>query len=131
MVEPTSSINVATLPRGFQFPSIDFQVSAADCRRYGKAVEAAGEGPALALAAFALRRLLTAIELPAGSLHASQDVEFLAPASLEAPLTMRARLAQRSERAGMVAAVIEFDVEDAGGLLLRGRSTVLVPQAGE
>jgi len=127
MVE-SSRASVSSFPRGFQFPTFDFRISPEDARRYAEAVESqAPDLPPLAVAAFALRRLLETMELPPGSLHASQDVEFIRTATTDRPLTVRALVAQRSERAGFVAAVIEFTVDDGEGPLLKGRSTVLAP----
>ncbi len=123
-----SRISVAQLPRGFQFPARSFHLSDTDVERYRAAVETEGRGmPAMAVAAFALRRLLESMDLPAGSLHASQDVEFLALAQPGQDLGLRAEIVQRSERAGFVAAVIEFVVTDPAGPVLKGRSTVLAP----
>lgn len=120
--------SVSSLPRGFQFPLFDFRISAEDARRYAEAVESEAPAlPPLAVAAFALRRLLETMELPPGSLHASQDVEFMGAVGAGAPLEMRAEVVQRSERAGFVAAVIEFIVADGSRTVLRGRSTVLAP----
>jgi hypothetical protein len=59
-----------------------------------------GLAPPLAVAAIALGALLEQIELPAGSLHASQEVEALGGVPLDASLTLRGHVAQRSERAG-------------------------------
>ncbi len=124
----TSRTRVSDLPRGFQFPPSSFDIPAADGARYSRAVEDGGKGvPPLAAAAFALRRLLESMELPAGSLHAAQEVEFLGRLEAGATLELRAEVAQRSERAGFAAVVIEFTLEGSGGPVLRGRSTVMAP----
>ena len=84
--------------------------------------------PPLAVAALALGALLEQIELPAGSLHTSQEVEARAGVPRDATLSLRGRIAQRSERAGMVISVLEFEVapEGADGPALTGRTTVMM-----
>jgi hypothetical protein len=88
-----------------------------------------GSAPPLAVAALALGALLEQIELPAGSLHTSQEVEARAGVPLGATLTLRGRIAQRSERAGMVISVLEFEVapEGAAEAAVTGRTTLMRP----
>jgi hypothetical protein len=134
-----SRTNIALLPRGHEFSQATFEVSAANVAAYLTAVQdesgVYGEAvPPLAVAAAALRALLEQLELPAGTLHTAQEVECLAAVPAGAGLTMAGRLAQRSERGGFVASVIEFEVTLEGSRaepVLRGRATVMAPQAEE
>jgi len=134
-----SRTNVAALRRGYRFPAATFRISAESVGRYLDAVQdrsaARGEAaPPLAIAALALRALLERLELPAGSLHAAQEVECRAAAPVGAELTMRGEVTQRSERGGFVASVIEFEVAPAdsrGEPVLVGRTTVMAPRPAE
>jgi N-terminal half of MaoC dehydratase len=132
--------NVADLPRGHEFSATRFRLGADDVRRYLEAVEdrsnAYGHGPEgpawvppLAVAALALRAVLEQVELPAGALHAGQEVEFRRPVPVGASLRLQARVAQRSEMRGAVVSVIEFDVRQDGSTApaVVGRATVIVP----
>lgn len=138
MTGPSRS-NIALLPRGHEFSPSTFAVSAGDVSTYLAAVQdesgVYGEAvPPLAVAAAALRALLEHLELPAGTLHTAQEVECLAAVPAGASLTMAGRVAQRSERGGFVASVIEFEVAPEGsrtGPALAGRATVMAPHAGE
>ena len=123
------------LPKGHEFPVTTFTLSREDVVRYLDAVEDAnavyldrGLAPPLAVAAKALGSLLDVIELPAGTLHTGQEVDIHAGIPLDATLSLAGRIAQRSERAGMVISIIEFDVtpDGASSPSLSGRSTVLV-----
>lgn len=123
------------LPKGHEFPVTAFTLSREDVVRYLDAVEDTnavylerGYAPPLAVAARALGSLLDVIELPAGTLHTGQEVDVHAGIPLDATLSLAGRIAQRSERAGMVIAIIEFDVTPNGSPApaLGGRSTVLV-----
>jgi hypothetical protein len=91
-----------------------------------------GCAPPLAVAALALGALLEQIELPAGSLHASQEVEARAVVPLDTTLSLRGRIAQRSDRAGMVISVLEFAVTPAGTAeaAVTGRTTVMMQAGG-
>jgi hypothetical protein len=138
---PANLPSVADLPRGYELPAARFRLDADDVRRYLEAVEdrsnAYGQGPEgsawvppLAVAALALRAVLQQVELPAGALHASQDVEFRRPVPPGVALRSRARVAQRSEMRGAVVSVIEFEVEEEGtpGAAVVGRATVVAPR---
>lgn len=135
----SSRANIAALPRGHRFPAATFRISPEGVGRYLDAVQdrsaAYGDAaPPLAIAALALRALLERLELPAGSLHAAQEVECRAAVPLDAELTMRGEVAQRSERGGFVASVIEFEVAPADSLgepVLVGRTTVMAPRPAE
>ena len=52
---------------------------------------------------------------------------------MSAKLTLSGRVAQRSERAGMIIAVLQFDVTTSDGAepALTGRTTVMMPQEAE
>jgi hypothetical protein len=138
---PAHLPSVADLPRGYELPAARFRLDADDVRRYLEAVEdrsnAYGQGPEgpawvppLAVAAFALRAVLQQVELPAGALHASQEVEFRRPVPAGVALRSRARVAQRSEMRGAVVSVIEFEVEEesSAGAAVVGRATVVAPR---
>ena len=141
VLTPANLPNAADLPRGHELPAAHFRLGADDVRRYLEAVEdrsnAYGQGPEgpawlppLAVAALALRAILEQVELPAGALHAGQEVEFRHPVPVGADLRARARVAQRSEMRGAVISVIEFDVAEEGSATLAvvGRATVIAPR---
>jgi hypothetical protein len=138
---PANLPNVADLPRGHELPAAHFRLGADDVRRYLEAVEdrscAYGQGPdgpvwvpPLAVVALALCAILEQVELPAGALHAGQEVEFRRPVPVGVSLRSRARVAQRSEMRGAVVSVIEFDVRGDGSATpaVVGRTTVMVPR---
>jgi hypothetical protein len=135
---PANLPNLADLPRGHELPAVCFRLGADDVRRYLDAVEDCSdaygrgpEGPAwvppLAVAALALRAILEQVELPAGTLHAGQEVEFRRPVAVGSSLHARARVAQRSEMRGAVISVVEFDVAEEGSAAsaVVGRATVI------
>ena len=130
---------LSELPKGYEFQATGLQITAADILAYVGAVQDAnsvyqdrGLAPPLAVAAHALGALLQMIELPPGTLHTSQQVESAAGVPLGASLTLSGRIAQRSERAGLIISVIEFEVTVAHALAekmpaLTGKTTVMAP----
>ena len=132
---PTRTL-LPDLPKGHRFSDISFQLTAQDIARYLDAVEDPNGlylerelAPPLAVAARALGALLDFVELPAGALHTGQEVTSHAGVPIGATLTLVGTIAQRSERAGLIVSIIEFEVTPAGapGPALTGRTTLMAP----
>ncbi len=129
---------LSDLPKGHEFPATELQITAEDVSAYLDAVQDAnsvyrdcGFAPPLAVAARALGALLDLIELPPGTLHTGQQIESAAGVPLGAPLTLSARLTQRSERAGLIIFAIEYAVTVAPATAytmpaLTGKTTMMV-----
>ena len=127
---------LSDLPKGHEFPTTGLQITAKHALTYLDAVQDAnrvyqdrGFAPPLAVAALALGALLDLMELPPGALHTGQQFESAAGVPLGASLTMSGRIAQRSERAGLIVSAIEFEVTVAGAdaPALTGKTTVMTP----
>jgi hypothetical protein len=126
--------SISAFPRGHEFapatftltrPQVDAYLSAVgDTTPYRDAV------PPLAAVALGLAALQEHIALPEGSLHTGQEVEHTAAVSIDAPLTLTARIAQRSERQGMVISALDFEIAAAGAVAIRARSTIMAPGTG-
>ncbi len=125
------------LSAGQTFDTITFQVTADQVRAYRNAVgdtlslyDDDGVLPPLAVAALALGALLERVKLPDGSLHASESLETRAAVRPDSTVECRARLAQRSQRAGWVVSVLETELRSEGRTAIIARATVLSPEAG-
>lgn len=134
MAAPARTVLTA-LPQGHEFAAAGFTLTRERVEQYLAAVEddqpvylERGVCPSLAVAALALGSILETVELPAGTLHTSQEIEQRTAVAIATPLTLRARLARRSGRAGLAICVIEFDVtaEGAAEPALSGKATVMV-----
>ncbi|MBI5288277.1 MAG: MaoC family dehydratase N-terminal domain-containing protein [Chloroflexi bacterium] len=131
--------SITAFPRGHEFSPATFTLTAAEVAAYLDAVgdenDYGDTVPPLAAAALGLEALQGEIALPEGSLHTGQEVEHARTLQVGERLTMRGRVAQRSERQGYVICVIEFEiVADAGldrtgeaGVAVRARSTIVAP----
>ena len=135
MPAPTPAL-LSHLPKGHRFSDTSFQLTEEDVSRYLDATEDANTlylerhlAPPLAVAARALGALLETVELSAGTLHTGQEVRVQRGVPIDAMLTLTGRIAQRSERAGLIISIIEFEVTEAGSdsPALVGRTTVMGP----
>ena len=139
MAVPSRTL-LSELPTGFEFSPPSFDLTREYLDAYASATRdtstvyaEAGLAPPLAVASRALGALLSVVELPPGSLHTGQEIEMRAGVPPSAKLTLSGRVAQRSERGGMIIAVLQFDVtvNDGAEPALTGRTTVMMPQEGQ
>jgi acyl dehydratase len=133
-------MDVASLEKGHCFPPVSFVLEEAAVSGYLQAVgdtvlpalrrvEGQAWAPPMAAAALALRRLIEAMGLPPGAIHASQEFEFRRPVDVGERLNTRAWLAHRSQRSGWLALAVELEaLDEAGQVVLAGRAGVLIPQ---
>lgn len=131
---------LSDLPKGHEFFPPPFDLTREYVDAYlsatndtSSAYDDAGLAPPLAVATRALGALLSVIELPPGSLHTGQEIEMRAGVPMSAKLTLSGKIAQRSERAGMIISVLQFDVtvNDGAEPALTGRTTVMMLQEGQ
>lgn len=124
------------LAKGHEFPPTSFELAEQDASAYLEAVDDSNPvyldrrlAPPLAVAARGLGALLEVTELPAGTLHTGQEMEAHQGVPFGARLTLSGRIAQRSERAGLIISVIEFEVTLPGSdaAAVTGRTTVMTP----
>jgi hypothetical protein len=128
------SATLAALPRGHEFPSASFTLSAEWVDAY---IDAVGDGairdagpglvPPMAVAALSIRALIEASPLPPGALHAGQELAFHRAAKIGEELTVAARIVSRGERAGWVLLSIDLSVLSGGEPIMTGRATVTFP----
>jgi acyl dehydratase len=130
---------IEALEKGHQFSATFFVLDEEAVARYVEAVEdealprlAQAEGkawvPPMAVAALALRSLMEEMTLPAGSIHASQELEFVRAVEAGERITCRAWLSHRSQRSGWWVLAVEMEsADESGQAVLAGRLTVMVP----
>jgi acyl dehydratase len=131
---------IETLEKGHEFSVASFVLDEEVVARYLEAVEdealprlAEAERkawvPPMAVAALALRSLMEEMALPVGSIHASQELEFVRTVDAGERITCRARLSHRSQRGGWWVLAVEMEgADESGRPVLAGRSTVMVPE---
>ncbi len=129
---------LSDLPKGHRFHLATFILTAEDVIRYLDAVEDSntlylerGLAPPPCVAASALGGLLELLELPPGTLHTGQEIAVQGGVPIGVSLTLTGRIAQRSERGGLVITALDFELTPQGANrpVLKGRTTVLVSGA--
>lgn len=85
--------------------------------------------PPMAVAALMLRGVVNDLELPGGTLHTGQELEFAGTVRAGDELECTATVAQSSVRGGRRFVVFRLAVENGGGeTVLTGTSTLMVPE---
>jgi acyl dehydratase len=126
------AVTLTDLPAGHEFEALSIVLDAARSRAYCEATddtlplyEEQDAVPPLAVAAFALGALLERVGLPPGTLHANEFVRVHQPVPAGSTVECRARVAQRSLRAGRVFIVLESEIRLEGVAAVTTRATVL------
>jgi acyl dehydratase len=132
------SDSLSTLVRGHEYPTVAFRLDRPEIEAYLDAVGdrvSATTGqeedvPPLAAAAFALRALLGVFHLPEGSVHGSEEVEFVRPPRIGEELRCESRVASASDRQGFRFSTVEQRLVDASGqVVLTARALLMSPLA--
>jgi acyl dehydratase len=125
---------LATLPKGYEFPTTKFTLTRGWVDAYADAVGdttirsvSADAVPPMAIAALSIRALIEASPLPPGTLHAGQEFSFHRPVSVGDELSVGARVASRGERAGWVLMSVDLEVSASGEQVMKGRGTLTFP----
>ena len=85
--------------------------------------------PPMAIAARALSAVINALQIPGGTIHAGQELEFGKAMPVGATLACNATLAQNSTRRGWRFLVVNLTAADDGGnTVMSGKSTIMLPE---
>ena len=103
MIQP--KIEYDKLTTGYEFAPASFKLDREMVTAYLKATEdktglykESRIIPPMAIAALAMAALLTGLSLPPGTIHVSQELEFIDIANIGEPLTSYARVSRKVER---------------------------------
>ena len=84
--------------------------------------------PPMAIAALSLRGVVNDLEIPGGTLHAGQELEFNRAVPTGEKLDCRATLVQNSVRGDWRFMIVQLQVEDsAGHRVMGGKSAIMLP----
>lgn len=120
------------LTNGHEFPPVNYVLDADTVAAYAEAVGSAKRRhvPPLAVAARAIASLGGLVELPAGTIHASQEFEFYRLVPVGSRVTCIARVVRKLSRGGVRLLTLEMSVSDESGApVQQGRSTIVLPEA--
>jgi acyl dehydratase len=140
------TVSYDELKTGEEFPQITYTITPRMVAAYLRAVgESSGlffsaEGiesgsldvpalvPPTAVAALAMKGLMSLVTLPPGSVHLSQELRFLKPALINDSVICRVSVGKKQERGGL--RLVAFDVtvlSQDGSSVIEGKTLVNVP----
>ena len=130
-------IDYSKLEAGQQLSSQPLHLDAKAVADYVAAVNdtsspAAADGaplvPPMAIAALALSAVINALQIPGGTIHASQELGFGAAVPVGAAIDCTATVAQNSVRRNWRFLVVNMEATSEGGsVVMEGKSTIMLP----
>ena len=129
-------MNIDQLAVGYEFPQASYEVNTSVVAKYLEAVGRRDEQslaadsfvPPLAIAAYAMTALTKTLILPPGSIHVSQDFEFLKPVPVGSTIICGGRVAQRVNRGRLNLLAIEVDaLNQDNEKVMTGKATLVLP----
>ena len=125
------------LKAGQEFPPAVFQIDSVTAADYLKAVEEdntmyqnTGLVPPMAVAALALKSLIGAISMPPGTIHVSQEFEFIDTVNTQDTLTSRASVSRIQERGKLHLINVDINVSNQEQKpVLAGKTGFILPVA--
>ena len=130
------TLEYSKLSSGQSISKRAFRLDSEAVRRYVAAVSdgALDQGsthvPPMCLAAMSLRGVIDDLQIPGGTVHAGQELQFLAEVEMGEELICEAVLAQNSVRGEWRFLVVELETRDsAARAVLTGKSTIMLPES--
>jgi len=114
-----NSIDYGQIEAGYEFPPGDYTLDSSAVSIFLEAVEDAsllyqdtGLVPPMAVAASAMATLSRTISLPPGSIHVSQELDFIEMVSVNDSLTNYARVSRTQRRGKIHLLTVDLDVRN-------------------
>jgi hypothetical protein len=132
-------IEYANLEPGYEFPPTSFTLEEIEVEKYLRAVEEpeglyreTGHIPPMAIAAQAMAALGKGISLAAGSIHVSQELEFIGTANIGDTFTSRSVVSRNQDRGKLHMLTVDINVFSLEGkLVLSGKTGFIMPRFTE
>ncbi|MEE8414623.1 MAG: MaoC family dehydratase N-terminal domain-containing protein [Dehalococcoidales bacterium] len=130
-----TEIDYSQIEAGYEFPPGNYKLDASTVSIFLKAVEDTsplyqdtGLVPPMAVAASAMATLSRTISLPPGSIHISQELEFIDMVSLDDSLTSYARISRTQRRGKLHLLTVDIDVRNQHRkTVLTGKTSFILP----
>lgn len=132
-----TKIEFHQLEEGYKFPPTTYKLDSAMVSTYLKAVEetsslyqTTGLIPPMAIAAYAMAALSTSISLPPGTIHVSQELEFIDTVSVGDSIVCKAKVTRKQDRSGFHLMTLGLEVFNLDQKrVLAGRTSFVLPEA--
>lgn len=129
-------IEYSQLEAGYEFSPSRYKLDYSSVAAYLRAVEDASSlyqdtelVPPMAIAAYAMAALSESISLPSGTIHASQELEFISTVNINDTLTSYARVSRQQSRGKFHLLSINFNVfNQRQQAVLAGKTSFILPE---
>jgi len=127
------------LEAGYEFPPSSYKLDSSMVAMYLKAVEDTSSlyqdtelVPPMAVAAYAMAALSESISLPSGTIHVSQELEFIDTVSIKDTITSYAKVSRKQSRGKFHLLTVELNVfNQRQKAVLAGKTSFILPAYGE
>lgn len=128
-------IDCRQLEKGYQFPVASYTLDPSNVSAYLRAVgetdsiyEGSGLVPPTAVAAYTMAVQSDSVSFPEGSIHVSQELEFLAPVAVGDTITCRTQVSRKQDRGKLHLLTIDLEVHNQHQtLVLVGKTSFILP----
>lgn len=132
-------IKFSQLEVGYEFPPSRYKLVHSTVADYLKAVEDESRlyqdtdlVPPMAVAAYAMKALAENMALPPGTIHVSQELQFVATVSVDDSLTSHARVSRKQTRGKLHLLNVELNVFNQNReTVLAGTTSFMLPVSDE
>ena len=139
---PQSKFQYEQLEVGYEFPPVSYDISTEAISKYLEATDESsnlyyqpdnsqtltGLVPPLAIAAYAMTALSQNLAFPPGTIHVSQELEFIKELMAGSRITCRAQLSRKHERRNLHLFAIDLSVLDQNqDIVLLGKTSFILP----
>jgi hypothetical protein len=124
---------------GFEFPAKSFKFDSSIVSIYLKAVQESNEDyvtgglvPPMLVTAYAMAALNQSISMPEGTIHVTQELDFLVPVKTGDTITCNSKVSRRQDRGGMHIMATDITVTNQSQkVVLTGRVGFILPDTAE
>ena len=129
-------VEYSELEVGYEFPPSNYKLDDSTISTYLKAVEDTSRlyqdtklVPPMAIAAYAMAALSQGISLPPGTIHVSQELEFIDTVSVNDSLVSHAKVSRKQERGKLHLLTVDLNVFNQNQqAVLAGKTTFILPE---
>ncbi|MFC2006591.1 MaoC family dehydratase N-terminal domain-containing protein [Chloroflexota bacterium] len=132
----SSKFEYSQLQSGDEFPVVSYKVDPLIVANYLKAVEETsdlyynrGQVPPTAIAAYAMKTLSESFAVPPGTVHISQQLEFMGALKMGETIICQAKVSRKQERGGFRFLTVDLSVFDQNRKrVMVGRTSFVLPE---
>ena len=129
-------IEYSQVEAGYEFPPASYKLDSSMVSAYLKAVEESSSlyqttelVPPLAVAAYAIAAIVSGISLPPGTIHVSQELEFIDTVGVGDTILCKAKVVKKQDRGGLHLMTVGLEVfSQDQKKVLAGKTGFVLPE---